>query len=445
MALQLLKRSAGPINWEQPRILKLPQGEERQTRATLPIDLGDWFDNLRFDNNKLRFIQDSVSKYAQSNDNPYGTWGQPYKIKTFRPPIIDPKYYEPLSRMPVKFDNVGSGPIVSDLYKKQVEIGKIAPKSIIDRVCAETDAAPSAPNTRQFQPGLIDLTAKLPRASIPYWPSMPVYNTVIPEQELDGKIFTRANAGIHAPFIHSDQSRDINNMRTPSHVAFKPGYKTPGQFVTINPEQVPAINNSRMHTSINTPVAPAPTVDNLTRVPVELDPKVRTTAWYNPSFYTGHIGYSQVGETNCATNKVKTSAAPNPNWKLVDQPEIQPHKVRENMHVSSQSNVSWLDRNGELGNVTLDPAMNLGSWDSSHADIPSIQEHQTYNRAKQTSPKDYYMVQPGIPSHNYHETNQVEIPKLRTRQNYSIDTEKNIMPSERIIPTNSKNFAGMRI
>jgi len=444
MALQLLKRNYTMENMEIPRILKLPQGEERQTRATLPIDIGDIYMNVRMDNNKLRFIQDSVSKYAQG-ENPYGEWGQPYKIKTFRPPIIDPKYYEPLSRMPVKFDNVGSGPIVSDLYKKQVEIGKIAPKSIIDRVCAETDTAPSAPHSRQYQPGLIELTSKLPRASIPYWPSMPVYNTVIPEQELDGKIFTRANAGIHAPFVHSDQSRDINNMRTPTHVAFKPGYKTPSQFVTINPEQVPAINNSRMHTSINTPIAPAPTVDNLTRVPVELDPKVRTSAWYNPSYYTGHVGYSQIGETNCATNKVKTSAAPNPNWKMIDQPEIQPPKVRENMHVSRQSNVSWLDKNGELGQVTLDPAMNLGSWDSSHGDIPSIQEHQTFNRAKQTIPKDYYMVQSGIPSHNYHETNQIEIPKLRAKQNYSIDTEKNIMPTERIIPTNSKNFAGMRI
>jgi len=130
---------------------------------------------------------------------------------------------------------------------------------------------------------------------------------------------------------------------------------------------------------------------------------------------------------------------------MIDQPEIQPPKVRENMHVSRQSNVSWLDKNGELGQVTLDPAMNLGSWDSSHGDIPSIQEHQTFNRAKQTIPKDYYMVQSGIPSHNYHETNQIEIPKLRAKQNYSIDTEKNIMPTERIIPTNSKNFAGMRI
>jgi hypothetical protein len=445
MALQLLKRGYVMQNWEQPRILKLPQGEERQTRATLPIDLGDWFDNLRFDNNKLRFIQDSVSKYAQSNDNPYGTWGQPYKIKTFRPPIIDPIYYEPLSRIPVKMQPVGSGPIVSDLYKKQIEIGKIAPKSIIDRVCAETDAAPSAPHTRQYQPGLIELTSKLPRASIPYWPSMPVYNTVIPEQELDGKIFTRANAGIHGPFVHSDQSRDINNMRTPTHTAFKPGYKAPGQFVTINPEQVPAINNSRMHSSINTPVAPAPTVDNLTRVPVDLDPKVRTSAWYNPSYYTGNVGYSQGGETNCATNKVRTSAAPNPNWKMIDQPEIQPARVRENLSISKQSNVSWLDKNGDLGQITLDPAMNLGSWDSSHGDIPSIQEHQTFNRAKQTTAKDYYMVQSGIPNQNYYHNNEMAIQGVRDKQNYSVDSEKNVIQSERIIPTNSRNFAGMRI
>src|SRR3972149_8898728 len=123
MALQLLKRNYTMQGREAPKILKWPQGEMRWAPRRLPVDIGDVYMNIRMDDSKNRYIGEHVSKYAQGL-NPYGEWGYPYKINknNIRPPIIDPKYYEALSRMPVKFDSVSAGPIVKDLYGKRMAI-----------------------------------------------------------------------------------------------------------------------------------------------------------------------------------------------------------------------------------------------------------------------------------------------------------------------------------
>ena len=360
MALQLLKRNYTMQGYEVPKILKLPQGEVRWAPRRLPVDVGDVMMNIRMDDSKNRYIGEHVSKYAQGN-NPYGEWGYPYKVNknNIRPPIIDPKFYEPLSRMPVKFDAVTAGPIVKDLYGKRVEIAKVAPQTIIDKVCPDAAPRPSVRGDNytdnSYHEGSIDLHLKQPRASIPYHPSIPVHvNTGVPQIELDGKMIVRPQMGIHFPFHISDQSRDINNMRTPMHVAVKPGYKDPYTFVQPTIDDVQGINKNMQHVGagsgfdpgytlepeINTNIplepgvqtaaqtniaVPVPTVSNLTRDGYELTPKVQTSAWYNPSYYlTDLSGYSigNVDET-CLDNKVQTSAQAQPTMRLVDMTDRQ--------------------------------------------------------------------------------------------------------------------------
>jgi len=460
MALQLLKRNYTMQGYEAPKILKLPQGEERWAPRRLPVDIGDVMMNIRMNDDKNRYIGEHVSKYAQGN-NPYGEWGYPYKVNknNIRPPIIDPKFYEPLSRMPVKFDSISAGPIVKNLYEKRTEISQVAPQTIIDKVCTDIGPRPSVRGEsyteNSFQQGSIDLHLKQPRASIPYHPSIPVHlNTGVPQVELDARMIVRPNMGIHAPFNISDQSRDVNNMRTPMHIAMKPGIKS---LYTFEPE----VNKE-----------------------VNLPPVVQTSAWYNPNYYLTDLSGYSIGntDTTCIDNKVKTSANSKPNFQLIDMTDKQmseridpmigemmytsmqapsaykkpshdghdvPITTRNALHASRTTNTSSrLLMNGDLGQVTLPESMHKGNFEGK-AFVPTIQDHQTFDRTRQTDKKEYFFIENKsgfgqINADTNNEINNGRPPITGIRNKLKLQhapvNRTGIDPPERVIPVGTGRF-----
>ena len=511
--------------YEAPKILKLPQGETRWAPRRLPVDVGDVMMNIRMDDSKNKYIGEHVSKYAQGL-NPYGEWNYPYKVNknNIRPPIIDPKFYEPLSRMPVKFDAVTAGPIVKDLYGKRVDIAKVAPQTIIDKVCPDAAPRPSVKgkDNNSYHEGSINLHLKQPRASIPYHPSIPVHvNTGVPQVELDGKMLVRPQMGIHAPFTVSDQSRDINNMRTPMHVAVKPGYKDPYTFVQPTVEDVQGINDNMQHVAaasgfdpgytlepeINTNIplepgvqtaaqsniaVPVPTVSNLTRDGYDLTPKVQTSAWYNPSYYLTDLSGYNIGNVDetCIDNKVQTTAQAKPTMQLVDMTDRQmseridpmiegapihtaakapsnykmvehgghdvPITTRQALNAARQTNVSSRHlQEGEIGEVSLPDAIHAGEF-GAKAVVPSIQEHLNFNRARETTPKEYLFVEnhgkygdaiPGVHSMDNASNHTQPMNRPRTagvRERLQLQAPRidrqGLEPAERIVPVGTGRF-----
>jgi hypothetical protein len=339
MALQLLKRNYVMQGYEQPKILKLPQGEERWAPRRLPVDVGDVMMNVRMTNGKNRFIQEHVSKYAQGL-NPYGEYGYPYKVnKNFRPPILDPKFYEPLSRMPVKFDAVTAGPIVKDLYGKKIQINKVAPKATMDKICPDAGSNPSLPIQvpTNEQSREKELFLKQPKPTIPYHPSMPVYTrhpgTGVPKSEINPSFVVRPNMGIHFPYHVSDQSRDVRNMRTPTHVATASSLKIPG--TTIDNEYL--------------------------RQGPDLTPKIQTAAWYNPSYFlTKNSGYDI---SNVDTEKC----------------------IQDNLNVSGRTNTSWVNQEAERGVTKLEDPIHAGSFEGK-AYMSQIDQHPEFQRIQSGIP-----------------------------------------------------------
>jgi len=401
MALQLLKRNytMEGAGYERPKILKLPQGEMRWAPKRLPVDVGDVMMNMRMDDSKTKFVGESVSKYSQGL-NPYGQWGQPYKVnKQFRPPIIDPKYYEPLSRMPVKFDTVTVGPIVKDLYGKKVAIEKVAPRTISDKICtdATTNEKQSGNNITddRYENGDINLKLSQPHASIPFHPSMPVYtNSGVPEMELDSKLTTRAHAGIHAPFITSDQSRDVNNMRTPMHVAMASGYKDPYTNININPDEVNSqINHTPLHTAGETRIKGTYTADPVYKPDVgyNIEPKVQTSAWYNPSYYLLDTD-RKVVDYLPVTDRIQTSAQGNMGYKLIQGGQNDnPIKLKDQVQTSSQSNASWIQQKNKIESIDRTRITDLLPIQEYEArpNVTTINDHQEYTRTRSLQPKEY--------------------------------------------------------
>lgn len=400
MALQLLKRNytMEGQNYERPKILKLPQGEVRWAPRRLPVDVGDVIMNMRMDDGKNRYIGEHISKYSQGL-NPYGEWGYPYKInKQFRPPIVDPKFYEPLSRMPVKFDAISSGPIVKGLYEKKLEISKVAPNTIISKICPSIQPRGCIPQKGKYESGNIDLHLKQPHASIPYHPSLPVHlNTGVPEIELDPKIIARPNMSIHAPYNISDQSRDIGNMRTPMHIA--------------------------QQTNIKMPV-PSPTIDTYSRDGYDLTPKVQTSAWYNPSYNLVELTDRQCNGDAKASVRDYTLITP------------------------AQTNISsCLTKNGALGDVSLRENLHVGDFQGK-AQVPTIQNHQEYGRTREGRQLEYFFVQDGAQTMNEYTQGQaqtqVQNVRLRSRMNLQNNSfDRNITalePLERTIPINANRF-----
>lgn len=436
---------------EVPKILKLPQGEARETPRRLPVDIGDIMMNLRMDDSKNKYIGEHVSKYAQGL-NPYGEFGQPYKINknNIRPPIIDPKFYQPLSRMPVKFDAITAGPIVKDLYSKKIEISKLAPKNIMDSLCADASTNPSVRGENKtdmtYREGKIDLHLKQPHASIPYHPSMPVHTPQdMPNLELDGKLITRAQAGIHGPYQISDQSRDVGNMRTPMHVAVKPGYKDPYTFVQATPGEVTGIEDGLTNIAASSGLAvPTPTVTNLTRDGIELTPKVQTSAWYNPSYFNNGERPS-IGTPDCIDNKIKVAASGTASYVMLDSTHGQnnvPISTRDPLNASGQTNISSaLLQDGELGQVYLPDAIQAGTFDGK-ANVPHIQEHQVYNRARESRPSEFFSVSD---MYRHDSTPKVNQPtRSGIRQKMELQKPRvnltGLEPPERVVPIGTGRF-----
>jgi hypothetical protein len=459
MALQLLKRNYTMGGPEIPRILKLPQGEVRWSPRRLPVDVGDVMMSIRMDSGKNKYIQENISKYAQGI-NPYGEFGYPYKINknNIRPPIIDPKFYQALSRMPVKFDTVTSGPIVSELYKKSAAIEKVAPRTIIDRVCPEANTTLSttrSDNTtdKTFHEGAIALHLKQPRPSIPYWPTMPYLGQPgVPEIELDAKIIARPNMGIHAPFTHSDQSRDILNMRTPQHVAVSPGYKDPYTSVFVNPQDVTGIHENLTNFSTQTNMAaPIPTFDNLTRDGYDFAPKVQTSAWYNPSYYLTELSGYSIGNVpeNCLSDKVQSSAAAPVSYRLINNGQNDtPIHTQTPLNVATRANLNSYLQEGELGRPELRDSLNYGGHFEGKAYIPTIDEHQTYNRAREQLPQQYRFIenrgQYGDALSRPTESNTEHFSRSGIRDRLKLQTPRvdktGIEQGERIIPVGVGRF-----
>jgi hypothetical protein len=483
MALQLLKRNYTLNGYEAPRILKLPQGEERWAPRRLPVDIGDVMMNIRMNDDKNKYIGEHISKYAQGL-NPYGEWGYPYKVNknNIRPPIIDPKYYQALSRMPVKFDSVTAGPIVKNLYQKRDEITKIAPNTIIDRICPEAASKPSfrkeaITGKNTYHEGNINLHLKQPHSSLPYHPSMPVHvNTGVPEIELDPKIVARPQMGIHFPFHVSDQSRDIYNMRTPMHVALRPGYKDPYTTVQITPEDINGINEDLQNVSagsgyqatytlepeINTNiplepgiqtaantniVAPIPTADNLNRETYDLTPKVQTSAWYNPSFYLTDLSGYSIGNTEqiCTTDdKLKTSAHAGTSFNVnMNNGNDVPINTRVPLHAARTTNInSRLLQNGKLGKIQLRDILQPGEFEPK-SDVPTIQDHQTFNRTRQTRPQEYHFI---TDMSNYGQNIEQQVKPNMTGIRNRLNLQQcrvdkiGLEPAERVIPVGTGRF-----
>ena len=427
MALQLLKRNYTMDGYERPKILKLSQPEFRSSPRRLPVDVGDVLMQVRMNSGQNKYIGEHVSKYSQGL-NPYGQFGYPYKINknNIRPPIIDPKYYQPLSRMPVKFDSVTAGPIVSDLYKKKIEIAKVAPRTIIDRVCP--DVAPTVTsknvnitNDGGFREGSIQLHINKPRASIPYHPSIPVYiNRGVPEVELDPKIYVRPNMGIHAPFNISDQSRDVNNMRTPSHVAVKPGYKVPTTIIQPTIEDIRGINEELYNVSAGSAVKSQYTGEPDLNRDVTLVPQLQTSAWYNPSYFLADPERQCDPADPIIANRVKTARNAPVSYRMIE-------------HQGGQEP------------ITTREALQLGEF-SGKAQIPIIQEHQEYNRIRESfTPVMNGETQYLAPRNGYRPSHIDETPTqtgIRNRLQLQQPRENvtGLEPNQRINPVGTGRF-----
>ncbi len=95
----------------RPTILKAPP-QARPARPRMPVDAGQVQLEIRSDPQKLKWVEQARLKF-EKNRNPYGQYGQPYKIgDQFRDkydPIADVGYG--LSRVPVKFRRVRAPPI----------------------------------------------------------------------------------------------------------------------------------------------------------------------------------------------------------------------------------------------------------------------------------------------------------------------------------------------
>lgn len=211
MALQLLKRNYTMNGYEKPKILKMPEGEMRWAPRRVAVDVGDVMLNVRLDEGKNKFVNEHVEKYARGI-NPYGEFGYPYKVnKSFRPPIVDPKLLEPLSRMPVKFDSISRGPIVKELYQQQIEIGKTYPKhTTINRVCSSARSNPAVFSKSDMNLNTeYDLQPRL-RVSTTTNLSLPSeYATEVPELNLDPKIRYSAVANMYSPFVMLDVPNEM--------------------------------------------------------------------------------------------------------------------------------------------------------------------------------------------------------------------------------------------
>jgi hypothetical protein len=409
MALQLLKRNYTMQGYEKPKILKLPQGEMRWTPRRLPVDIGDVYMNMRMDDSKTRYIGESVTKYAKGT-NPYGQWGYPYKVnKQFRPPIVDPKYNEPLSRMPVKFDAITAGPIVKDLYGKKIDIAQVAPRTITDKICVD---APSNLSMRghnytdnTYHEGEIELKLKQPHASIPYMPSMPDYrNTGVPEMELDSKLMTRAHAGIHGPFNISDQSRDVLNMRTPMHVALSAGYKDPYTKIEIDEADVSSlIRDTPLHTTQQTQLKSLFTADPVLKPDYSetLTPKIQTSAWYNPSYYLTDSALSVKNYVPTDMSSIReelthTQTQSNPSYRLISDHtlqndlSIQSH-IDDKIQTSATSSVSWIPQRLEIGEARLPDTLPTQEFQAKPS-IGYIDNHPEYERTRKTQSKEYFFI-----------------------------------------------------
>lgn len=439
--------------YEAPVILKLPQGEERWAPRRLPVDIGDVMMNIRMDDSKNRFVGEHVSKYAQGS-NPYGEWHYPYKVNknNIRPPIIDPKFYEPLSRMPVKFDSITSGPIIRDTYGKRVEIDKVAPRTINDRVLAQAGTNPAEPDRSYDKSALgnIELHLRQPHASIPYHPSLPIHpHTGVPEIELDGKLITRPQMGIHAPFAHSDQSRDILNMRTPMHVAAQPGYKAPYTFVQVAPDEITQISeNPGVQTAAQTNVAaPIPTFDNLTRDGYDLAPKVQTAAWYNPSYFLTELNDYGIGAVNttCIDDKIQTAVQAVPTMNIMRYGNNDTHiSTKIPVAAGRTTNISSLTAEADRGKVvnTRDP-LELGSFEAK-LEIPTIQEHPIYAGIRHKGPSNrekFMMSRPAFDQYNMPERQPMRYSGIR--EPLKVDkppVDKSTLDYERVNPVGTGRF-----
>ncbi len=105
-------------------------------------------------------------------------------------------------------------------------------------------------------------------------------------------------------------------------------------------------------------------VDNLNRDEMDLTPKIKTSAWYNPSYnYADISGTGVTSISDChTTDKLNTSAT---------------------------TNISWLNADSERGNFYRDyKNVNYGNYNNSGY-IPTVQAHQTFNRTKNTNHGSY--------------------------------------------------------
>jgi hypothetical protein len=385
MALQLLKRpfTMAGSGYDQPKILK--NGPEmRWTPDRVRVDEGDIVMNMRMDNSKTRFVGESIRKYA-SGLNPYGESSHPYKVnKQFRPPIYDPKLDQAISRMPQKFTPVTIGPIVSDLYKKQVEIAKISPKTTIDKVCPDAMTNPYDA-TKCTRTDIRDLNFKPKiKSAVQAMPSLFIQTPQEYNMELDPKISTSTNSGIHAPWLQSDWSRDVQNMRTPTHVAIK--------------TSVQDLNH----------------LEPVDRSMPDLTPKTKTAAWNNPTyFFVDTPGDTQWVDAKVVANKIQVASSSNPQTTLVDidsdrstgtedfianrvktsaqssssyrlithQGHDVPIRLQNRIHTSQSTNPNYHMETGDRSSVDLETPIHAGSYDP-RANIPTIQDHPVYTRSR---------------------------------------------------------------
>lgn len=402
--MQFLKKpftmaGSGP---DYPKILKLPQGEIRWAPDRTPVDVGDVMMQMRMDPNKMRLVGESVSRYAKGV-NPYGEFGQPYKIRVFRPPVIPNEENFALSRMPQKFKPVTVGPIVSDLYKKQVSIAKVSPKATIDRVCPDAGTNPSARAAVQtsYPDRVLELYAKTPRSAVQAMPSIYVASQQDREMELDPRMTTSASAGIHMPFTHSDWSRDVNNLRTPSNVSVRPNIGdvfTPGggslaesdglSTIDLRPKIRTAVWNNPNYYYIDTQVQGC-----LDSAKMLTTPKVQTSATTNPNdpavanFVNDSSTLGVNTEDFIASQRVQVAAQAPSSYRLIQhQGTDTPIRTVDRVQTSRLSNPSYriLDStalNERASHTVLAPSIHAGEY-VARPGIPTIQEHQVYTRAK---------------------------------------------------------------
>lgn len=119
---QLLKK---PLKFcdgrdSKPTILKAPP-QSRPARPRLPVDVGQVQLEIRNDPGKLKWVEQARLKFER-NRNPYGQYGQPYKIGekfvSSYDPIADVGFS--LSRIPVKFRRVRA-PAIPQLSSAQTK------------------------------------------------------------------------------------------------------------------------------------------------------------------------------------------------------------------------------------------------------------------------------------------------------------------------------------